>query len=254
MPAKVIIVTGVSRGIGRSIVDTIFKEEPETIVYGIARSEAPLKELKEQYGDHFFYIVGDITDAGKLKQLAADAVRDHGKIDSVVANAGVLEPVQRIHDADIDAWKRLYDINFFSIVSLVSITVEQIARSHGNYVFVSSDASTMYFSNWGAYGSSKAALNHLALTVANEEPNVRCLAVAPGIVDTSMQVNIRENVGNNMSAEHHAMFKDLKESNKLLDSNVPATVYANLALRGVPESINGTYVSYDCAELASFQK
>ncbi|KAG0670361.1 hypothetical protein C6P45_002494 [Maudiozyma exigua] len=251
--AKVIIVTGVSRGIGRSIVDTIFKLSPDTIVYGIARSEKPLQELKSTYGDNFYYVVGDITDASKLEQLTQNAISQHGKIDSVVANAGVLEPVESIHNADIDAWKKLYDINFFSIVSLVKITLPYVSKSNGNYVFVSSDASTMYFSNWGAYGSSKAALNHLALTVANEEKSVKCLAVAPGIFDTSMQVNIRENVGSNMSKEHHEMFKDLKASNKLLDSNVPATVYSKLALNGIPEAINGTYISFDAPELKDYQ-
>ncbi|CAB4256474.1 similar to Saccharomyces cerevisiae YIR035C Putative cytoplasmic protein of unknown function [Maudiozyma barnettii] len=253
MVGKVIIVTGVSRGIGRSIVETILKLAPKTVVYGIARSEAPLKELKATYGDNFFYVVGDITDESKLQQLTNDAITRHGKIDSVVANAGVLEPVARIHDANISNWRKLYDINFFSIVSLVKTTLPYVSKTNGNYVFVSSDASTMYFSNWGAYGSSKAALNHLALTIANEEKTVKCLSVAPGIVDTSMQVNIRENVGANMSKEHHEMFKDLKASNKLLDSNIPATVYSKLALNGIPEAINGTYISFDAPELKDYQ-
>lgn len=253
MVGKVIIVTGVSRGIGKSIVDRIFNLDSEAVVYGIARSEAPLKELKATYGDRFFYVVGDITDDSKLKTLTENAIKGHGKIDSVVANAGVLDPVQDVHNIDVAGWKRLYDINFFSIVSLVSITAKYLVESHGNVVFVSSDASDTYFSNWGAYGSSKAALNHFAMTVAEEAKNVKCLSVAPGIVDTSMQVNIRDSAGNNMSAEHHQMFKDLKANNKLLDSNIPATVYSKLALNGIPEALNGKYVSFDCDELKAFQ-
>ncbi|KAJ4128797.1 hypothetical protein NW754_016722 [Fusarium falciforme] len=84
---KVILVTGVSRG--------------------IARSEAPLKKLKEKYGDRFFYVVGDITEDSVLKQLANAAVKGHGKIDSLVANAGVLEPVQNVNEIDVNAWKKL---------------------------------------------------------------------------------------------------------------------------------------------------
>ena len=251
---KVILVTGASRGIGKSIVEVILNTSDDAVVYGVARSEAPLKEIKQKYGDRFFYIVGDITDDVVLKKLVDQAVKGHGKIDSVVANAGVLEPVQHVNDIVVDQWKKLYDVNFFSIVSLVSITLPEVKQSHGNFVFVSSDASDTYFNCWGAYGSSKAALNHFALTIANEEPSVKALAVAPGIVDTQMQVEIRENVGPKaMSDDALNMFKGLKSSNKLLDSTVPATVYAKLALDGIPEDVSGKYLSYDDESLKAFQ-
>lgn len=254
MVGKVIIVTGVSRGIGRSIVDKIFQHDNEAVVVGIARSEPPLLEIKKQYGDRFEFIVGDITDRAKLGAMTQLAIDKFGKIDSIVANAGVIEPVSDVFNVDIEGWKKLYDINFFSIVSLVQITLPYLSKStDANVIFVSSDASTMYFSNWGAYGSSKAALNHFALTVANEAGHVKCLAVAPGIVDTSMQINIRENVGHAMSQEHHEMFKNLKAENKLLDSNIPANVYAQLALKGIPTEINGTYISFDSDKLKDYQ-
>lgn len=69
MVGKVIIVTGVSRGIGRSIVDRIFIHSDDAVVVGIARSEKPLLDIKNQYSDRFEFVVGDITDSGKLKQL-----------------------------------------------------------------------------------------------------------------------------------------------------------------------------------------
>lgn len=254
MVGKVIVVTGVSRGIGRSIVDRIFTHDNEAVVVGIARSEAPLLEIKEQYGDRFEFVVGDITDDVKLNALIQTAIDKYGKIDSLVANAGVIEPVSPVGEADVPGWRRLFDINFFSIVSLVKIALPHLLKSQdANIVFVSSDASDTYFSNWGAYGSSKAALNHFAMTVAQEAEHVKCLAVAPGIVDTSMQVNIRENVGNNMSQQHHEMFKSLHKDNKLLNSDIPANVYAQLALKGVPEDINGTYISFDSDKLKDYQ-
>ncbi|CCF57369.1 hypothetical protein KAFR_0C03780 [Kazachstania africana CBS 2517] len=245
MVGKVIIVTGVSRGIGRSIVEKLMDLDNESVAYGIARSENGLLELKAQYSDRFDYVVGDITDSSKLSLLIDKAIKAHGKIDSVVANAGVIEPVQNVADADVDAWKRLFDINFFSIVSLVKLTIEHLKKTNGNIIFVSSDASDTYFSNWGAYGSSKAALNHFAMTVAEEGETIKCISVAPGIVDTSMQITIREKVGFNMSEEHHQMFKDLHQNNKLVGSDVPATVYAKLAYYGIPKDLNGKYVSYD---------
>lgn len=253
--AKVILVTGASRGIGRSIVEVIFSLSADAVIYAVARSEAPLIELKKQYGDRFFYVVGDITDGKVLKSLVDEAVSGHGRIDSLIANAGVLEPVQHVNDIVVSDWKKLYDVNFFSIVSLVSIALPYLKQSRGNILFVSSDASDTYFNCWGAYGSSKAALNHFAMTIANEEDSVRALAIAPGIVDTQMQVEIRENVGPKaMSPDALSLFKGLKSDNKLLDSSVPATVYSKLALYGIPKAVNGKYLSYDAEALKDFAK
>lgn len=251
---KVILVTGASRGIGKSIVDLILSLSADAVVYGIARSEAPLVELKKRYGDRFFYVVGDITNDKVLKELVDQAVKGHGKIDSLIANAGVLEPVQHVNNIVVSDWKKLYDVNFFSIVSLVSIALPVLKQSNGNILFVSSDASDTYFNCWGAYGSSKAALNHFAMTIANEEQAVKAIAIAPGIVDTQMQVEIRENVGpKSMSADALSLFTGLKADNKLLASTVPATVYSKLALNGIPEAVNGKYLSFDDVLLKDYR-
>lgn len=65
-------------------------------------------------------------------------------------------------------------------------------ESYGCVVFTSSGASTGAYSTWGAYGASKAAINHFARQLAVEEPKVISIAVRPGVVDTDMQRQIRE--------------------------------------------------------------
>ena len=240
---KVILVTGASRGIGKSIVEVILNTSDDAVVYGVARSEAPLKEIKQRYGDRFFYVVGDVTDGVVLKTLVDDAVKGHGKIDSVVANAGVIEPIQNVNNIVVDQWKKLFDINFFSGVSLVGIALSYLKETHGNIVFVSSDASDTYFDCLGAYGSSKAALNHFAMTVAEDEKSVKAISVAPGIVDTQMQGVLRDNTA--MPDEALRSFANLKSESKLDDCSVSATVYAKLVLNGIPDQLNGKYVSYN---------
>lgn len=248
---KVILVTGVSRGIGRSIVEQILTSGEDAVVYGIARSENELLQLKQIYGVRFFYVTGDITDECKITTLVEDALRKHGRIDSVIANAGVLEPVQNVNNIDLEAWKVLFNINFFSVVLLVSLVLPHLSKSEGNLVFVSSGASVKPYYGWGAYGSSKASLNHFAMTIAGESSNVRAIAVAPGVVDTQMQVDIREKFGpQSMTSEALKRFTDLKNDNKLLESKVPAAVYAKLALHGIPLELNGKYVRYSDERLA----
>lgn len=248
---KVILVTGCSRGIGRSVAEVILNTSQDAVVYGIARSEAPLEELKHKYGDRFFYVAGDVTDRAVLSKLVDNAIQDQGRIDSVVANAGVIEPIQNVRDIDVDQWKKLFDINYFSIVYLVSITIKHLEKTQGNIVFVSSDASDTYFECLGAYGSSKAALNHFATTVARDQNSVKALSIAPGIVDTDMQGVLRGN--NAMPEEALKSFESLKSEKKLEDSSISATVYANLALNGIPEEVNGKYLSYNDESLKAFQ-
>lgn len=248
---KVILVTGVSRGIGRSIVEQILTSGEDAVVYGIARSETELQKLKQIYGVTFFYVVGDVTDEYKITTLVEDALRKFGRIDSIIANAGVLEPVQNVNNIDVEAWKVLFNINFFSVVLLVSLVLPHLSKSNGNLVFVSSGASVKPYYGWGAYGSSKASLNHFAMTIAEECSNVKAIAVAPGVVDTQMQVDIREKFGpQSMTPEALKRFTDLKNDNMLLDSTVPAAVYTKLALHGIPSELNGKYIRYNDERLA----
>ena len=220
-------------------------------MYGIARSEQELSKLKSKFGDRFFYVVGDVTDEKAIKQLVDDAIKGHGKIDSIIANAGVLEPVQDVNNINTSAWRSLFEVNFFSIVSLVSSAIPYLIKSNGNLIFVSSGASIKPYNGLGAYGSSKAALNHLAMTISDECPGVKSISVAPGVVDTQMQVDIRDRLGpNSMSPETLKRFTDLKANTQLLDSSVPAAVYTKLALFGIPPELNGKYVRYNDERLS----
>lgn len=249
---KVVLVTGASRGIGRAIVDDVLKPENDAVVYGVAKSEDLLKEIKEKYGDRFYYVAGDITDDNVLEKLVNGAVERHGRIDSVIANAGVLEPVQDVSRLEVDSWKKLFDVNFFSVVSLTSKAIPYLSKVNGNLIFVSSGASLKPYYAWGAYGASKAALNHFAMTIAAEKPEVKSIAVAPGVVDTQMQIDITEVLGpNSMTQESLQRFLDLRKNRELLAPAVPAAVYGKLALQGIPQELNGQYLRYNDKRLGS---
>lgn len=104
---------------------------------------------------------------------------------------------------------------------------------------------------WGAYGASKAAINQFAVQLAGEEPAVSVVAVAPGVVDTQMQQDIRDKFGANMTSEALKRFIDLKVNHELLDPVVPATIYANLAVRGF-QYLSGKYLRYNDELLAAY--
>jgi NAD(P)-dependent dehydrogenase (short-subunit alcohol dehydrogenase family) len=220
----------------------------------VSRSEEPLKKIASEYPGRFVYVAGDLLNDDTIKEVIKKAIDTFGQINSVVLNAGVLEPIASIADANIDEWRKLYNINVLSPLSLASKAIPYLRSTSGRIVFVSSNASVINYHAWGAYGSSKATINHIASSIAAEEPSIFSISIAPGVVDTDMQVQIREDFKENMSEENHANFIALKETGQLLPAHVPAGVLANLALYGKGDDINGKYFDYDAKELAAYNK
>jgi NAD(P)-dependent dehydrogenase (short-subunit alcohol dehydrogenase family) len=74
----------------------------------------------------------------------------------------------------------------------IKAAIPELRKTHGRIILTSSGAALTGYSAWGAYGSSKAAMNHLALTLKVEEPTITTIAIRPGVVDTEMQRELRE--------------------------------------------------------------
>lgn len=255
---KVIIVTGGSRGIGKAIIQDILNrpKEKDTLVISVARNEPPLKELQGIYdSDRFQYVVGDVVNEKVQARILELALKRNEHIHAIVANAGVLAPVDSIKNFNFKDWKQHFDINFFSIVSLVSKCLPHMSGNDllpGNIIMVSSGASVKAYKGWSCYCASKAALNSFALSIATEmEGQVKAIAVAPGVVATQMQVDIREKFGpEGMPADVFKRFTDLYDQNKLLEAHVPGHVYAELAVNGIPASLNGLYLRFNDERLS----
>ena len=96
-------------------------------------------------------------------------------------------------------------------------------------MLTSSGAATGAYSTWGSYGSSKAALNHLALTLAVEEPSITSLALRPGVVDTDMQALIRSKSAV-MDGKDAEKFKSLYEGGHLVKPEEIGAAMAEIAL------------------------
>lgn len=115
---------------------------------------------------------------------------------------------------------------------------------------MSSGAATKGYAAWGAYGSSKAALNSLSQHVAVEEPDITSVAISPGRVDTDMQKELREKgaPGIAMSEKDYAGFKTAFEEGKLNKPEWPAHVIARLAVGAEPE-LSGKYLRFGTPSL-----
>ena len=124
--------------------------------------------------------------------------------------------------------------------------------THGRIILTSSGAATNAYQGWGAYGAGKAVLNHLALTLAAEEPDVTTISVRPGTVDTEMQREIREEHHERMSEKDRIKFANLKKEGQLLRPEQPGHVIAKLAVEGGSE-LSGKFLTWNDDSLGAFQ-
>jgi NAD(P)-dependent dehydrogenase (short-subunit alcohol dehydrogenase family) len=245
----VILVTGASRGIGAAVARWLAAAGAGVAL--VARSSEKLDVVAGQItrlGGTPLTLAGDIASAGFCARAVAQTQATFGRLDALVNNAGIFEPVAFTADAEPDAWQRAVAVNLLGPFYLSRAALPALRKRQGRIVNVSSGAATRALPAAGAYCATKAALNHLTRVLAAEEPDVTAVAVRPGVVDTEMQRLIRRKGPAVMPAEQAAFYRDLKTDGRLEPPRVPARSIAWLALRA-PSEWSGKFLNYDDPEL-----
>ncbi|KAL8808620.1 MAG: hypothetical protein Q9223_003781 [Gallowayella weberi] len=250
MDKRTIIVTGASRGIGFAIAEYLISESHNVIL--LARSVEPLKELQARAPDRVSICPGDMTDFSLAEKCVEIANKDFGRLDGLVLNHGVMAPVSKIVDSDLNAWRQGFDVNFFSLLAFVKAAVPSLRKSNGRVIFTSSGAAVKAYSAWGSYGASKAAMNHLNLTLAAEEPSLTSISIRPGVVDSQMQKEIRNLYMPLMDEKDATKFKDLHRQGLMVKPEGPGHVIAKLSV-GASKQLSGQFLSWDAPELVDYQ-
>ncbi|KAJ1922006.1 hypothetical protein H4219_000353 [Mycoemilia scoparia] len=251
----VIVVTGASRGLGKAVCHKLASQGANIV--GVARSEKLLSELKDEIEKinpecTFVPCAGDLSDGEIAKRIVNTAVEKFGRIDGLVNNAGALEPVKKIANCSVEEWKRHFDINVFAVMDLTKEALPYLRKSRGRTVNISSGASTRVYQAWGAYCTSKAALNMFSACLAAEEQQIVSVAIRPGVVKTEMQTTVYNEGAKNMDPSEYQKFQKLHDESGLLPPEIPGSVIANLVLNAGRE-LSGRFLSFDDPELASFR-
>ncbi|KAI4229044.1 MAG: hypothetical protein L6R36_001192 [Xanthoria steineri] len=250
MGGKTIIVTGASRGIGFAIAESLIRDSHNVVL--LARTAGPLETLKARSPERVSICNGDLADFSLAEKSVAMANEDFGQLDGLILNHGILAPATRIADSSPTEWQHCFDVNFFSLVAFLKAAVPSLRTSKGRVIFTSSGASTKAYSTWGAYGASKAAMNHLNLTLAAEEPSLTCLSIRPGVVDTQMQSDVRNVHSALMDEKDVAKFHTLHRQGQLVKPEQSGGVIARLAV-DAPKQLSGQFLDWAAPELAEYQ-
>ncbi len=245
MQPRSIIVTGASRGLGRTIALELARQGCQITLN--ARSQDLLAQVQaeiEALGGQATFLAGDISQPDVAERLVAAAVLAFGRLDGIINNAAVLEPLARIADSDPMAWQHNLEINVLGPYLLTQAALPYLRRTQGRVINISSGAAVRPTAGWSAYCSSKAALNMFTAVLAEEEPDLVALAVRPGVVDTAMQAILRAQGHKAMKPEVYQRFIDYYQRQALLPPEKPARSIAALALQA-PLAWSGRFISWD---------
>jgi NAD(P)-dependent dehydrogenase (short-subunit alcohol dehydrogenase family) len=188
---KLALVTGASRGLGRAVAKALAREGAHVIL--AARREGSLEDVDDEIreaGGSATLVKLDLGDGSKIDALGPTLYERWGKLDVLVANAGMLGPLSPLPHISEDAWNNVIAINLTANWRLIR-TLDPLLRhaDAGRAVFVSSGAAAARHAYWGPYAVSKAGLEALVKTYAREiaSTNVRANIINPGPVRTEMR-------------------------------------------------------------------
>lgn len=195
MDGMVCLVTGASRGIGEATARHFAELGADVIL--AARSAAAVEGIADEIraaGGSAAAVAVDVARYADVEQAVGVALERFGKIDVLVNNAGLIDPIARIDESDPEAWGTVIDVNVKGVYhGLRAVLPPMLDAGGGTVINVSSGAATSALEGWSHYCSSKAAALSLTACAHKEygDKGLRVIGLSPGTVATGMQVSIK---------------------------------------------------------------
>eukprot|EP00729_Bicosta_minor_P015377 gene15377-9455_t len=255
----VVIITGASRGFGRSTAVALSKYMGSAAQYVlVARSDDGLKETAELMqaartaGGAAAAVLAietvkaDLSDLETLpeamEQIFAAANKEPAAAAMLVNNAASVGDLSKTVEqigADIGMMKAYFDFNVVACMALTSRFLAVFKDTSRTVINVSSLLAVQAFPGWGLYAPAKAARDMLHQVVSKEDPTVRTLNYAPGPLDTDMQKEVRDTL---YDEESRTIYKGMHAEGKLVSPDTSADKLAALITKDAYD--NGAHVDF----------
>ncbi len=189
------LITGASRGIGAATARHLASLGAHVIC--AARSAGAIEDLAAEIsanGEKATAVTVDVADKASVEALVSQTVEITGRLDIVVNNAGLIEPIARLEDSDPDAWGHIVDVNLKGVYYAMRFAIPVMkAQGAGTIINISSGAATGVLEGWSHYCATKAAVLSLTKLGHKEygDQGIRVVGLSPGTVATDMQVQIK---------------------------------------------------------------
>jgi NAD(P)-dependent dehydrogenase (short-subunit alcohol dehydrogenase family) len=183
---KIIVLTGVTRGLGRSLVPH-FAKSGHTVV-GCGRSTEHVRELETQFPSPHHFDTVDVREGAAVSTWAKRVLEAVGPPDLLINNAALMNLPASLWDVPADEFDALFDVNVKGVANVIRAFVPaMVARKRGVIVNLSSGWGRSTSPGVAPYCASKYAIEGLTLALAQELPRgMAAIPLNPGIIDTDM--------------------------------------------------------------------
>ncbi len=230
-------ITGTSKGIGKAIVDEILLRE-HVKVTGIGRKNS-------HSSPRFVFVPLDLSNTKSAGEFEFPSCSDAKNI-YLINNAGALGEVKHVGDFSNQNFEEIINLNLTAVMIITNKFLAAFSKKNVPLVIlnISSGAGKNAIDGWSAYCASKAGLDMFSKVLAEElaisgKKHIRVFAVAPGVVDTAMQDQIRTNSVEDFSRIQQ--FKDYKSTGQLADPRL--TAQKLISILDLPEKFADTIFS-----------
>ncbi len=191
---KVALITGASRGIGATTA-LLFAKNGYDIVINYLKNKKQAEEtakLAQKSGVTTLVIKADLSNEDEIVKMFKTVEENLGKISVLVNNGGISGGIKPIEEIDFDYLEKIYKTNVFGTFICCREAFNQMKKSGGSIINISSLVAKNAGFKMSAYSSSKAAISNLTIGLSKEmaEFNIRINAVSPGVIDTDTHKEI----------------------------------------------------------------
>lgn len=185
MNNKVALITGGSKGIGFGIAEALLKDGYKVAITSRSQESADTAASELKNSENVLALAADVKDYQSQKDAVAKVLEKWGQIDVLIANAGVGH-FSSILDMDVKMWEDTIDTNLTGVFYSVKSAVEEIKKSKGYIITISSLAGTNFFENGSAYNASKFGLTGFTQSIMLDlrKFGIKVSTIMPGSVAT----------------------------------------------------------------------
>ncbi len=192
LTGKTALITGASRGIGAAAARAFAQAGANVAL--TARNADAIAELAGEIGENAIAIPCDVSRYWEVEAAVEACLKTFGTLDILIGNAGVIDPISHLSEADPDGWGKAIDINLKGVFHGMRAAMPVMQQKGGGTIItVSSGAATNPLEGWSHYCASKAGALMLTRCAHAEgaQHGLRVLGLSPGTVATRMQREIK---------------------------------------------------------------
>lgn len=256
LEGKVAVLSGVGPGLGRSLGQLLAEAGADLVL--AARTESRLEKaatVVREIGQRALVVPTDITDEAACQNLVDRSLEEFGRADVLVNNAFAIPPMEPLTESKFDPIRDSHETNVLAPLRLTTLFAPTLAASKGSVVMINSAVIRHSRIEFGAYKLAKAALLHMARSLASElgPRGVRVNSVAPGWIYENVQRAYFDHLASEWGVTHQEVYDGIASATDLKRLPTPEEV-ANVVVflaSDLASGVTGQCLDVNCGEFHS---